>query len=821
MKIDQLTISNFRGIKGELELEANGGNMVIVGPNGSGKSSVIAAVDFLLTGSIRELSGEGTQSLTERRHAPHVDAEPTQAWVEATFNENGRSCTVRRTVADRGAPEIHGDDELEVRIESIFDAADRGMHLLSRDQILDFVTAQHGTRSEHIRTILNLQNIKSRRLALGNASEYFADEAERFERESISRREDLFDVLEFDKAEGLTVIEKVNEVRGFLGGEPIDDLQESFTEGIESPSRRVVASPLLRTDGRQRIEQIRDWFEDGAEDFLQTDNDFREKVEGIEADAEAQIALERRQLIELGKEAIDPETEQCPLCLTEWDADELIEVLSDRLEQAEERQEELDELKSRRAEAQQQLTDIRVVAESLHETLLDVEQYDVQPLAEFIETISDWEGGYDGSILSEPPHSGLTAQERAGIIQPSELQDLIDEIEDHIAEGPVLDELEDAWQKLQSAENQFEQLGTLARKAAEYRRVADQMEMVHQEFIIARDRVLNRIYREIEEKFESYYTAIHADEEEFDVALDPTSTGLEMEVGFYSRGQHPPHALHSEGHQDSMGICLYMALFDWLQDQEDLSIMMLDDVVMSIDAQHRRPLARLMATEFAQDHQVFITTHDDLWHRHLRSSGVVDSDNAIQLEGWDISEGPILVDQPEMEWETIEQELEAGNISIAAHQTRRMAEWFLREACDRIDGKIPFKADSEWTLGDFKKGVVTQYKDLVGMAKAAANSRNEDMEYYERLEDEMGDIDQRISKQGAAINPNVHWNEGESAFAGITPQEMRAAVEAYRDLYRQLWCEECNSCIRLLREGRQVVRVSCVCDDISWNLRKS
>jgi len=76
MRIERLTISNFRGIKGEFELEPEGDNLVLVGPNGSGKSSVIAAVDFLLTGSIQALSGEGTQSITERRHGPHVDATP-------------------------------------------------------------------------------------------------------------------------------------------------------------------------------------------------------------------------------------------------------------------------------------------------------------------------------------------------------------------------------------------------------------------------------------------------------------------------------------------------------------------------------------------------------------------------------------------------------------------------------------------------------------------------------------------------------------------------------------------------------------------------
>ncbi|TKR27981.1 AAA family ATPase [Natronomonas salsuginis] len=823
MRIESLTISNFRGINGEFTLDPERENVVLVGPNGSGKSSVIAAIDFLLTGSIRELSGEGSQSLTERRHAPHIDADPEEAWVEAEIAVNGDRGTIRRSVEGRTDPSIEDDTgDLESVFESVESAADRGLHLLSRDEILDFITAKEGDRSESIRSLLNLRNIKDRRLALGNAADHFDSEASRLEREAKSRRDGLYSALEVDQDSGAVLLEKVNELRECLNGNTIDELEEEFDRGIESPSRRVVASPLLRTDGRQRIDELQEWFGSGAEEFLEAAESFLESCREIEADEDVLRDLERQQLIELGKDAIDPEAGRCPLCWKDWDPGELNEFLSDRIDQAEELQSKLKALEEEQEGVQQLLTDVRVTAESLRETLSDVDGFNSGSLTAFVESLEEWEEEYNNGALSPPQQANLTDDEREALVQPEQVEAMLADLEEHIADGPVLDELEEAWQTLQAAQERYDEMISLSRRAGESRRVASDMESVHEQFISARDSVLNAIYDEIEDQFETYYTAIHGDESDFDVGLDPTETGLDMQVDFYDRGRHPPHALHSEGHQDSMGICLYFALFDWLQDQEELSVMMLDDVVMSIDAEHRRPLARLLASEIAgEDCQMFITTHDDLWHRHLRSSGVVTSDNAIQLSGWDIVEGPQTLGRPEMEWETIEAELGDGNVSIAAHQTRRMAEWFLREVCDRIDAKVPFKANSRWTLGDFQQGVISRYKSLVREAKAAEQSWGRDIAHFEDLDDEMTNIADRIATDGTALNPNIHWNESDRDFANCTPAELEPAVTVYRDLFNLLWCEDCNSCISTVQEGNSDVSVRCNCSSINWNLNRA
>jgi hypothetical protein len=77
---------------------------------------------------------------------------------------------------------------------------------------------------------------------------------------------------------------------------------------------------------------------------------------------------------------------------------------------------------------------------------------------------------------------------------------------------------------------------------------------------------LESIYQKVEGDFSDYYRFLNEDDESsFAAKLTPSMGKLGFGVDFYKRGFFPPGAYHSEGHQDSMGLCLYLALMRHLQ----------------------------------------------------------------------------------------------------------------------------------------------------------------------------------------------------------------------------------------------------------------
>lgn len=814
MRIESLQINNFRGIP-ELEVNPNGDNLCLVGPNGSGKSSVIEAIDFLLTGKIKDLTGEGTGDLSIPEHGPHIRENRENSWVEATFTDGNESYTVRRNFDNRN--QLESDGDLPGDIQNLIESAERGQHYLSRREILKYIVARQQSRSDEIRSLLDLDTIRDRRLELQGAAEDIDAEASQTEREFRNTRDRLFGI--FDGVDSLEELrELVNDVREDLGGEPLEELtvDETFRSGLESPTERASATPLQSNQTKDLLDTINDWFEGKVEDFLNHHEEVKTSIEDVRESEEALRDLQELDLIQKGQQFIDDETTRCPLCKEPWDGEELQEYLGQREQQAVEIKRLREEIDQERDDALELLTELRTAISSLIGILEQHEGYETEPLSEFEETLENIEGCFSTDLIDEIPLEEQSPEDRKETLTPEDVRETIDSFRERASELPNLDEIEEKWDDLNSAFETYKEYHNLKEQATKIRQLAVELEEVKDEFINARDAVLNDTYTAISERFEEFYTTLHGDEEGFSPTLEPTETGLALKVGFHGEGEHPPHALHSEGHQDSMGVCLFLALCDYLE-SDNLSLVMLDDVVMSIDAEHRRPLAKLLKEEISEEFQLFITTHDKLWYRHLKSEGVVSSRNAVMFTSWSLEDGPVRVDQLSSGWERIENHLADGDVPAAAHRLRHTAEWFLREACHQLNARVRFKADGLWSLGDFMGPAKSKFKALMKDAKRAEQSWGNDIEEINNLDNRRGDVYRRLGMEEDAVNPNVHYNADE--WASFTPDEMEEVVEAFRELYDLFWCDNCGSCLRVIEEDYQESRLLCRCGQkANWSL---
>ena len=91
---------------------------------------------------------------------------------------------------------------------------------------------------------------------------------------------------------------------------------------------------------------------------------------------------------------------------------------------------------------------------------------------------------------------------------------------------------------------------------------------------------------------------------------------------------------------------------------------LLDDVVMSVDTDHRYQFCKLLKAHFP-DTQFIITTHDRVWAEQMKSAGLVTAKTSLMFHGWSIEAGPIVKSSKDV-WDKISGELGKGNVGDAA-----------------------------------------------------------------------------------------------------------------------------------------------------------
>jgi DNA repair exonuclease SbcCD ATPase subunit len=121
--------------------------------------------------------------------------------------------------------------------------------------------------------------------------------------------------------------------------------------------------------------------------------------------------------------------------------------------------------------------------------------------------------------------------------------------------------------------------------------------------------------------------------------LKPTvKNSIELNADFYSAAAITPQSVYSESHLDTLGICIFLALAKKYNDGN--TILILDDVVMSVDETHLDRFIELLHDETATFAHILITTHYRPWKdRYKVNRAPGGKVHFIELRGWTLTSG--------------------------------------------------------------------------------------------------------------------------------------------------------------------------------------
>jgi energy-coupling factor transporter ATP-binding protein EcfA2 len=219
----------------------------------------------------------------------------------------------------------------------------------------------------------------------------------------------------------------------------------------------------------------------------------------------------------------------------------------------------------------------------------------------------------------------------------------------------------------------------------------------------ARKAFVKEVLDGVSSEIETMFAKLHPKESigGITLSLDPNFFGsLHLHGNFHSAKGVTPQSVYSESHLDTLGFCVFLALAKLYR--TDDTIIILDDVLTSIDAQHLDRLIDLIHSEETNFSQIIITTHYRPWcdrYRHHRAPG--NKVHFIELRGWALESG-IRIQQMKLSLEELRHVFGATPFDrqVVASKSGIFLESMLEFLARVYECRLPLRARSGYTLGE-------------------------------------------------------------------------------------------------------------------------
>lgn len=811
--IDSITIENLRGIK-RLSLQINDANLVIHGPNGSGKSGVIDAIEFALTGNICRLSGMGTSSITLNTHGPHVDFRDNTRKAKVILKLKSiltsNTFTVERSVSAAKRQEISPDNDEGRNILSFLEHHPE--FSLSRREILKFIVAEPKKRATEVQNLLKMDSIDKTRDSLNKLNNGT--------KRTLKEKSDVFSCtenellrhFEIEEISKNDILEKANTMRQVLGLDRLTsfELDIKLSGGIAESSqekKRLIDKKALCS----RIKNLLKRFDDQQIKPAQL-GEAAEAINILTKNTDALLNLKKQNFYENGATFISNNT--CPFCDTKYNLESLIDYVREKIEAnkiATEFQKTIE------TGCSSLCSEYRIILSEITEIKRDALVLELIKESEELIALVE-KTNLDNSVLNNPIshlENAVTLLQNPYNRFDNSIKFALNSILETANKIPDYSSEEKAKQFLILADERLGKYKTAKKSKITWDNRTKLTNGLLTEFEVISESKLTELYEEVESDFTKFYSKINNDDEkDFSSQLTHTKGSLNLEVDFYGRGAFPPNAFHSEGHQDGMGLCLYLALSKKIM-ADKFTFCLLDDVLMSVDTNHRREFCRLLKSEFPNT-QFIITTHDEIWKRQLITEGLVKSNQVRQFRTWSVESGPSCFNEEDI-LKALNIHIENENISEAAPILRQHLEYILKEISIKLRAKLESRHSSSYELGELIDAVISKYSDILKKSKKAANSWNQPT-----IIEKINDIEERFTlatsntaRERWALNPMVHHND----WANFSLNEFQDLRDSFLSLTNQFKCQECSTWIYALPIKGNIDEIRCECGNFSMNLR--
>jgi len=776
VEIKKINIHAFRGIP-DLELELEKKSLLLRGENGTGKSSIVEAIEFFFTGKISHL--EGVQGLSLQRHGPHINFTPDDVNIKITFSPGNLSLS--RTLVSAPSP--------LKQLEDYFQVTQRGTFILRRSQILEFIMSQPAERFRAIGSIIGV------------------DPLDEIEREMMRLCDNLKAKTGFKKGEIDRLITDLSTIIGkdiTKVGEVLPTLNKllrkaklPLLKSLEEVDKH--AEEMLRTikkaDSIDKIRVLTEILDEMktvpiSKDVVEKLNSLSNEIKQL-LQKHIRLELSVADLLETGRKVIkEGEWNICPLCEQEIDRKKLMRKIDNRLRTLRDLSEKASEVRRASTTIIERLEAIRDMFDTI-----------VSKIELFPEIVEEKDNLLNNiNFLNDFIEQVNLAKDLEGGIPIQEFNQQIDEINKiwnsisvkctQLLNNIGLTEKEkkvlEVFRLIEQARSKTKDISRINSELKVYQDQYQLAEKIYSTFSETKKTKIQKIYNSIQGDIQGFYSLLHPNDPHKNIKLTVAlgrRASTELKIESFGRAGEDPRALISEGHLDSLGLCIFLAFVKKFN--EGCSLIVLDDVVSTVDANHRKNICKLLLEKF-QEKQLIITTHDGVWYEQLRAFqrayGMEGNFRNLIIVDWNVDTGPVI--RPyKSKWEKIQEKIAAGDKS-AGNEGRIYLEWVLEKICEATQAPVPFKSSGRYEAGELLIAAKKRLDDLL-------NGDRFKMEILKAFQD----LESTIIMGNLLSHNNILREK-------ISIEEVNSFCKSVHNLHNVFLCPSCRHFIQYYRNLR-------------------
>ncbi|MEW8266056.1 MAG: AAA family ATPase [Candidatus Thiodiazotropha sp.] len=651
-----LTIEHLRGSVSPFTLAFEKGKKltVIYGENGTGKSTICDAFDFIGNGTVGSLDKKGLNRTGKYWHT--VGKKPSDTSV--TLELSTGSC---KGTLSRGSVLVDSEDHRPF------------VSVLRRSQILNLVEARPGERYAAVSHFIDVAGVETSEANL---------------RALIRDIESQVEVAIARVQENRDTIENFWENAGKVGGDAIQWAQNEVTRDMASVEAM-----------RRALDTLRDTFRNlfAYPEAMRTR---KEEISGCEVAIEKQkqhvldlsekIAGEYVEILGILQAAQShfenhPEPEVCPLCESAEKVAGLPTKVTERIESQ--------AVASQLREARRRLEQMESSLKQKEQKLDELNNSALQDADIFIEAASDGSLPAD-TALPELPYPASVDDWDGWLANADELTTKWRDLSDECADSKrFVDTLKTSLETLDSNSQIQRELDELLP------RLKQALEIVETE----RKKYTDNILHEIAIEVGRLYELVHPGEGLNKISLELDAgrrASLGIAAEFQGQEGTPPQAYFSDSHLDTLGLCVFLALAQ--REGPEETILVLDDVLGSVDEPHVERLIEMLYEETDKFRQCIITTHYRPWKEKFRWGWLKNGQcQFVELDKWTLDDGISLIRSlPDVERLRMLLEDTPPDAQLICAKAGVILEAALEFLTLTYECHVPRRASGLYTLGD-------------------------------------------------------------------------------------------------------------------------